>query len=224
MLSFKIHPVQKNSLFFNNYQYSARFNLNELGVIRGLDLDNIDQIVKERNEWRREHRGIYAGYRQQITAEDVERLKQVGELLKQYKSDIKFTISYHTGYVYTNNIKVITQLNELDFIQHFRVQQAVEICPVGTIALKNPCWTHRTYFRSRQLSDIQRQTLIEYLKSRENIRLGPGLRGWMNNKTLYWNSWTQDYFFFDHNNDGEVLFLNMVHSRITGRTLQIVAK
>ena len=221
----QIHPVEKNSLFFDRYLYSVRFNLSELGVIRGLKYEHIDKLVRERNRFRGEHRGFYRGSNQLITAEEVANLKTICELLKQYQTELKLSISYHTGYVYTNNLELIEKLYELDFIGYFRVQQAVQVCPAGTIALKNPKWTHRTYFKSRQLSDYQREQLIDYLQSRENIRLSPGLKSWMTqNHGNYWNTYTQDYYFFDHNNDGEVLFLNMVSARITGRTLQIVAK
>lgn len=220
-----IHPVEKNSLFFDKYRYSIRFNLNELGVIRGLSYKHIDKIVRERNKFRGENRSFYRGSNQLITVEDVVKLKTVCELLCQYKDESKLTISYHTGYVYTNSLELAEKIFDLNFIGYFRVQEAVQVCPPGTIALKNPKWTHRTYFKSRQLSDNQRQQLIEYLRSRENVRLSPGLKMWMDTDNhRYWNTYTQDYFFFDHNNDGEVLFLNMVSARITGRTLQIVAK
>ena len=53
--------------------------------------------------------------------------------------------------------------------------------------------------------------------------ISPGLIYWSKHNSS-WNKWIQSYYFFDHDNDGEVLFLNMVVPRITGRTLNIVAK
>jgi len=221
----EIHPVEKNSLFFGQYRYSGRFGLSELGVIRGLHYNKIDQIVKERNAWRQEHRGLYSGYRNIITDKEVADLKLICQLLKKYKKQIKFTISFHTGYVYTNNIKVLEKIKELSCIDNLYAQEAMEVCPPGTIALKNPQWSHRTYLRCRSLDETQKKQISNYLASRENIRLSPGLKYWINrNNNQYWYNCTQSYFFFDHNNDGEVLFLNMVVSRITGRTMQIVAK
>ena len=103
------------------------------------------------------------------------------------------------------------------------IQQVQVTGSPNTVALKNPTWSHRTYFRSKTLTDQQRATLVDYLSVRENIRLSPGLRQWLGAQHV-WAKWLQDYYFFDHNNDGEVLFLNMVIPRITGRTLDIVAK
>ena len=71
MSNLEIHPVEKNSLFFDKYRYSIRFNLNELGVIRGLSYKHIDKIVCERNKFRSENRSFYRGSNQLITADDI---------------------------------------------------------------------------------------------------------------------------------------------------------
>lgn len=218
--------VEKNSLFFNKYRYSARFDLDELGIIRSLKLEKIDKIVEDRNRWRTENQMLYRNYKQgQVTDEQVRRLKIVCSLLNAHKNNIKFVVSYDRGYVYTNDLTVVEEIKGLNFIDRLYTQEVVEICPPGTIALNNPQWSHRTYFKSLELTDHQITTLTEYLKNRQGIRLSPGLKGWMNvSRKQYWHSWTQSYFFFDHNDDGEVLFLNMVVPRITRRTMQIVAK
>lgn len=218
-----LHSIEKNSLFFGRYRYSVKFALAELGILRGLRIDKIDQLVRDRNRWRNEHRGLYSGHKDMITDKTVDDLKIVGKLLKPYEENIKFVISYDHGYVYTNDLSLLEKINQLDCVRNVYAQEVVEVCPPGTIALKNPRWSHRTYFRSVNLTDQQKSSLTEYLASRKELRLSPGLKYWMSNNQ-YWGNFTQNYFFFDHNNNGEVLFLNMVVARITGRTMQIVAK
>lgn len=224
----KINPVEKNSLFFGKYRYSARFDLEELGIIRKLDVDIIDELAAERNAWRQQHQRLYSigrGKTWQITPEVTDKLKRMCNLLAQHKEHIKFVVSYDRGYVYTNDLELVKLIYCTDFVGDFQAQEAVQVCPAGTIALKDPKWTHRTYFKSKTVSDIQRDTLVNYLNSRENVRLSPGLAEWTKTKAAhYWKTWVQDYYFIDHNNDGEVLFLNMVVPRITGRTLNIIAK
>lgn len=219
----KIHPVETNNLFYGKFNYSVKFHLNEIGVIRGLNFDKIDKIVKDRNRWRSENRNAYSYYKDEITVNDVAKLKKVCQLLSRHRDSIKFVVSYNTGYVYTNDFGLIEELNDSGAASHIRIQQAKQVSPPGTIALKNPTWSHRTYFRCITVSDSAKQTLVEYLRGRENVRLSPGLVYWANHNN-YWNNWVQSHYFIDHNNDGEVLFLNMVVPRITGRTLQIVAK
>lgn len=221
----KPRTVERTSLFHKQYQYSAKFSLDELGIIRGLRYRDIDRLVAERNKWRDDNSRFYGYMGRRIQDCQVEDLKTVCRLLMKHKKDIKFTVSYDTGYVYTNDLKLVEKIQKLDCLRNFQVQQVKIVGDPGTIALRNPQWTHRTYFRTKTLTEQQRVTLVEYLHGRENIRLGPGLKLWMDAKhNIGWNLWTHDYFFLDHNNDGEVLFLNMVVPRITGRTLAIVAK
>lgn len=220
----KIHPVETSQPFYNKYQYSVKFTVSDLGVIRGLKFDKIDQIVKNRNAWRLEHTDHFGwSNKNQILPETVKHLKSVCSLLIQYQDSIKFVVSYDTGYVYTNDLETIKIIKKLKFVKNFRVRQAIQVSPPGTIALKNPKWSHRTYFRSIVVTESAKKMLINYLHSRENVRLSPGLIYWSKHNSS-WNKWIQSYYFFDHDNDGEVLFLNMVVPRITGRTLNIVAK
>lgn len=219
----KIHPVETNNLFYGKFNYSVKFFLKEAGVIRGLNVDKIDKIVRDRNRWRSENRNIYRFHNDLITPDDVVILKKVCKLLAQHQDSIKFVVSYHTGYIYTNDLGLIDNLSKLDAVGDLRIQQAKQVSPPGTIALKNPKWSHRTYFRCITVSETAKKTLVEYLEGRENVRLSPGLVYWSKH-TNAWNNWVQSHYFIDHNNDGEVLFLNMVVPRITGRTMQIVAK
>jgi len=225
--SLKVKTVETNQLFFNQYQYSVRFDLLELGIIRGLYLDKIDQLVKERNEWRRQNKRFYGhvASMHEITDATKENLRDMCELLSQHRDHIKFVISFDRGYVYTNDFDLIRRIAGKQSVTRVQVQQAKPVCAPGSLARIDPKWSHRTYFKSRSVSVEQRNALTEYLKSRENVRLSPGLSAWVKDKANnWWINWTHAHFFIDHNNDGEVLFLNMVAPNITGRTLQIVAK
>jgi hypothetical protein len=225
--SLKIKPVETNQLFFGKHRYSVRFDLRELGVIRGLNPNTIDQVVKERNAWRNEHKRLYnfSINMHQIDTLMAQNLKDLCNLIAPHKKNIKFVVSFDRGYVYTNDIELVKAIAATPFLDKIRIQQAMPVCPAGTIGLKNPKWSHRTYFKSKALSEDQRNSMSEYLRSRENIRLSPGLTEWVNLKTnSWWTNWTHNHFFMDHNNDGELLFLNMVVPNITGRTMAIVAK
>lgn len=227
MSSLKVKTVETNQLFFNQYQYNVRFDLRELGILRGLHLDKIDQLVKERNEWRQQNKRLY-GYvarNYEITDRMKEDLRDMCELLLQHRDQIKFVVSFDRGYVYTNNFDLIKRIAGKQSVDRVQIKEAKVICAPGTVARVDPTWSHRTYFKSRAISQEQRKSLAEYLQGRENVRLSPGLTAWVKDRANnWWINWTHAHFFIDHNNDGEVLFLNMVSPNITGRTLQIVAK
>lgn len=188
--------------------------------------DKIDQLAEDRNRWRADHKNLYGGIQMfHIDATMRQNLKDLCYLLEPHREQIKFVVSYDRGYVYTNNLELVKTLTNLLFIDKVQIQEAMQICPPGTIALKDPKWTHRSYFRSKSIDETQRKTLIEYLNARENIRLGPGLKDWTTSQVKgWWFQWTHSHFFFDHNNDGELLFLNMVVPNIVRQTKLIVAK
>lgn len=227
MSSLKVKPVETSQLFFGQYKYSIRFDLPELGVIRGLNLDSIDEIVKERNRWRQESKRLY-GYVTNPRAIDnamKQNLRDMCELLLLHRDQIKVVISFDRGYVYTNNFDLVKRIAGEQMLDKVQVREATTVCAPGTLVRIDPQWSHRTYFKSRAINETQRKSLVEYLRSRENVRLSPGLTAWVKDRTNgWWINWTHAHFFIDHNNDGEVLFLNMVSPNITGRTLQIVAK
>lgn len=227
MSNLKVRPVKTNQLFFGKYRYSVRFDLPELGIIRGLKFDNIDRMVNDRNRWRAENKRLYgfSGKMEQIGKETTQNLKDLCCLLVPYREQIKLVISYDRGYVYTNDFDLVETLGNVSILDRLQIQEAKQVCPPGTIPLKNPTWTHRTYFRSREIDYTQRTALVEYLQNRENVRLSPGLKEWASLKTHgWWTSYTHTHFFIDHNNDGELLFLNMVVPNITRKSKQIVAK
>jgi hypothetical protein len=219
-----ITTVEKNRLFYGQYQYSGKFSLTELSVIRGLDIKKINHVVNFRNQMRAQssHRGIMRNF---ITDEIVDDLKTTCILLAQYKDQMKFVVSYNQGYVYTNNLEILNKVKDLDFIQSFSISQVEIISAADCITLINPKWAYRTYFKQISVTEFQRDQLIQYLSNRENIKLSPGLKSWcLDNKNRWWDRLVQNYFFIDHNDLGELLFLNMVMPKITSKTFKLVAK
>jgi hypothetical protein len=217
-----IVTVEKNKLFYNQYCYSGKFYLSELGVIRGLDRDKIDSIVAYRNSYRS---SSYSFQHDKITPKNVEHLKIVCDILSQYRSQLKFVVSYNRGHVYTNNLEVLQQIRALSFIHSFSIHQVDVTSAADCITLINPRWAYRTYFRSLTLTEHQRDALVQYLESRQNIKLSRGLKSWCRSpKKRWWDLLSQSYFFVEHNDNGEMLFLNMVVPRITNKTFRLVAK
>jgi len=219
----KVNTVEKNQLFFNQYHYSIKFYQSEIGSIRGLDPNKLDSVIAWRNAYRSKIKLTNSDTN--IPQETVTRLRLLCDLLHQHQDQLKFIASFNRGYVYTNNTEIFQKIADLGFIDIDGIQQAVITVPADTIALKNPRWAHRTYFRNCTLTSHQRDLLIQYLDSRENIKLSPGLKSWCTEpRNRWWDKYTHDYFFVDHNDSGEILFLNMVVPRITRRTFRLVAK
>ena len=221
----KFTPVEANNWYYGKYRYCVKFNVRELSVIRGLEPDKIDAAVHHRNLWRTQNR---YGYRQEaISHETTVSLKTICCKLHELKDQIKFVVSYDTGYVYANDQQIVQDIASIDFIKSVKAKEIVQIAPQGTIRLKNSDWAYRTYFRGKTLTEAQRNSLVEFLNSRENVRLSPALTRWVGTPSPYYyhsNLWLQNHYFMDHNDSKDLLFLNMIVPKITGRTFSIVAK
>lgn len=216
----KIETVESSQPFYGQYQYSFKFYLYNVNVLRVLNHEAIDERIKYQRSWRSKSNWSYF---KEITDTDVVHLHNLCDVLTAHKDQFKIVVSSNVAYVYSNDLGFITELNDLSYLTNKKVSQINITRPSGTIALKDPKWTHRTYFRSRTLDLDKKNQLRNYLLQRENIRISPGLFDWFE-YSANWNTWTQSYYFIDHNNDGEILFLNMVSPGITNRTLQIIAK
>ena len=216
----KIETVESSQPFYGQYQYSFKFYLYNVNVLRVLNHEAIDERIEYQRSWRSRSNWSYF---KEITDTDVVHLHNLCDVLTAHTGNYKLVVSSNVAYVYSNDLGFITELNDLSYLTNKKVSQINITRPSGTIALKDPKWTHRTYFRSRTLDLDKKNQLRNYLLQRENIRISPGLFDWFE-YSANWNTWTQSYYFIDHNNDGEILFLNMVSPGITNRTLQIIAK
>ena len=110
----EIFPIETNRLFFDKYQYNARFNLSEITALRGLNIEQLDRTVKQRNLWRQhdlQWHGRTGRIKYEITPVDVERLRTLGNLLTSVKDKIKFVVSYDRGYVYANDIDILKSMS-----------------------------------------------------------------------------------------------------------------
>lgn len=216
----KIETVESSQPFYGQYQYSFKFYLYNVNVLRVLDHRAIDERIEYQRSWRSRSNWSYF---KEITDNDVIQLHSLCDVLTANTGNYKLVVSSNVAYVYSNDLAFVTELNDLSYLSKKKVSQINVTRPSGTIALRDPKWTHRTYFRSRTLDLDKKNQLRNYLLQRENIRISPGLFEWFE-YSANWNTWTQSYYFIDHNNDGEILFLNMVSPGITNRTLQIIAK
>jgi len=223
----KIQPVERNTLFYSKYNYSVKFSQQELSAARNLSSQHINKIIAVRRSWT-----LGMPWRRPISQQIVDNLHTTCDVLSKHKANIKFVVSMDTGYVYTNDLQIVQEIKDLcssGVVRGYSAQQVIATVPQGTIALCDPKWKLRTYFRDCAVTDEQKESLRNYLANRENVRLSPGLQQWVTEDRstrlgYKIHPYVYGHFFIDHNDSGEVLFLNMVMPRITRRTFQIVAK
>ena len=218
--------VEKDRLFHNRYELCLGFTLSEATALRGLNHESIDLSLDQRMVWRevarRRWRPSIIHDLHEITAQTRTDLHLVCTTLAESTVDFKLVVSTNSGWVYTNNIKLINQLDRLTCLSNKIYTQAVINRPKNTILLKKSLYQNRSYFSNLKLTDTEKQNLVNFFTNQqEHIRISPALRAWLYDRPY---KRTQDYFFFDYSGPQWLTMLSLINSGLIRRTLDIINK
>ena len=228
----EISKTDSDRLFFDHYQYSCRFHMQKLFVIRGL-LNHTDKSLNDyvHKRYTRHHHvqqsfnraWSYPGLKQDAPQPrelyELRNLIDLSQFVENNKDFIKLTINYGGwGHLYVNDLNHINQLFSINGVTYDKITQVVINRPRDTVLLKHSKYQLRTYFRDLHLTSQQQGQLKHFLQSQEDFRLSPGLADFVDNYYLY----TYRYHFIDHNRDSDLLMLEMIVPGIIRKTLKII--
>jgi hypothetical protein len=194
--------------------------LREAGCLRRLDHAAIDHVVSVRREWVGRLQDYYSANRA-ITDDVVQSLHAMCDVLTGTDRQHKLVIEHSHVRVYTNEPELFAEIADaVPGLKYPIYTQAVIDRPRDTICLKESAYSHRTYLRSVVVNEQQKRSISNLLRNQEGIRLSPGLRDW----TLYtnWRTWTESYYFVDHNDTGWMTMLSLVYPGLIKNTIQII--
>ena len=194
--------------------------LREAGCLRKLDHKTIDHVVSVRREWVGRLQDYYSANRA-ITDDVVQNLHHMCDVLTNTKRQHKLVIEHSHVRVYTNEPELFTEIiDSVPGLKYPVYTQAVIDRPRNTICLKESAYSHRTYLKSVVVNEQQKRSISNLLRNQEGIRLSPGLRDW----ALYsnWRTWTESYYFVDHNDTGWMTMLSLVYPGLIKNTIQII--
>ena len=222
----KFVAVDKDRLFYGLYKYCLGFTLPEANVLRSLSHEWIDARLDQRIAWRetarRRWRSGLGNEFCEITSETRADLHQFCEVLTESDFDYKLVVSSHFGWVYTNDIELIDQLDSLLCLSNKAYTQAVINRPKNTVLLKKSPYQNRSYFYNLKLSDAEKQNLVNFFTNqKEHIRISPALDKWLYNLPY---KRTQDYFFIDYSGGQWMTMLSLIRPGLIRRTLDIINK
>ena len=226
--------VVKDRLFYNRFEYSIGFHLDEVSCLRELDHAHIDRMIKRRIAWREIAQqkitgkvtsslfghpyNIITRRSKDITEKTISDLHELAEVLLTTFADFKLVVSVSNAYVYTNDLTLIDQLSDLSGVAHKDYTRAVICRPKNTIQLQNPRHQFRSYIKRIKLTDDQKNHLLNFLANQPTARISPALKSWLETKFYR----TQDYFFIDHNEMSWLTMLSLVLPGLIRKTMQII--
>jgi hypothetical protein len=223
--------ITKDRLFYNQFKYSIGFTLDEASCLRNLDHASIDNMIERRRYWREisqqrwNHNkhistSIITSRQKDITDKTVGDLHELAEILLNTFSDFKLVVSINHAQVYTNDIQLVDQLDNLDSLHNKHYSLAEITRPPNTIRLKNPKHQYRSYFKISKISEQQKDSLVKFLTNQQDfIRLSPALITWIDGPFHR----TQDYFFIDHNEMSWLTMVALVCPGLVRKTQQIIS-
>ena len=226
-LEFK--SVTKDRLFYSRFQYCLGFSLDEATCLRELDHAKIDDLIRRRKQWQevaqqrwingRQNTTILSRRWKDITEKTVTDLHSVADVLLTNTAEFKLVVSVHQGYVYTNDLALLTKLDGMPELTFKTRTQAQVDRPQNTIRLKKSNYNFRSYFRARHLSAQEKQQLVNFLNTQQDfVRTSPAMVQWINDPF----NRLQDYYFVDHDSQQWLTLISLVLPGIIRKTMQIL--
>lgn len=228
----------RDRLYYDQYQWCVCFPHDGASILRpadGPDFDSYLELVIKRWNWRtaskfpgpHKHRVIAnSGGSWRVENNDTVSSQRLDSIIKLAKllwrrSDTKVITYYAWVYVYCNDpVPILQDLQAVT--QDITVKKAVVNRPKNTIIRRDPQHTIRSYLRSKKITDQQKTSLATLLRNQSDITISRTLKDWLAlaGKNQYW---AYDYFWFDHDNQGLELMLEMIVPGVIGRSHQIIA-
>lgn len=218
-LSLKI--VKKDRLFFDQYKYCLNFKLDELSALRdSLDPAEIARVLDYRASWHHRNPNYGGSWRNRGVSDATrEDCLSFADFLA-HQQDFKMTISQDWGYIYSNDLSMLSRVERLPYIHPLSLKEAVIDRPRDTLLILNSRHKQRSYFRAGRMTPEQKVALREFLKAQEDVRIGPGLEKFLAIDYKY--HYINDNNFIDYNNDGVITMMNLILPRCIRKTVTLI--
>ena len=230
-LNQKFKSILKDRLYYDRFRYCIGFHLSEVNCLRELDHNSIDQMINRRRIWRetaqhrwisssQTHAGLLSRNWAEITDQNIAHLHELADILITTKKEFKLVLSVNQGYVYTNDRKLISKIDQFVPLTYKTYTQAKIDRPKNTIRVKNSQHRYRSYFKTLKLTGDKKTILVNFLQNQQiNARCSPSLSTW--SKSSF--NRTQDYFFLDYSTESWLTMLSLVHPGLIRKTVQIIS-
>jgi len=217
-----IKTVSKDRLFFDQYEYCFNFKLEEMSALRELDHAYIDRELDYRSNWRSRNPnfgGSWRGQRGEITAEHRTNCHTLCDYLLA-KQDYKLVIYNDWGYVYSSDLTMLRDMEQLSYLTPASMKQVKLDIPRDSILIKSSEHEWRSYFFAGRMTAEQKESLRNFLANQTDIRIGPGLKRFLSGSQKH--HYINDNAFIDHNGQGIVLMLGLILPKAIRKTLKLI--
>ena len=199
--------------------------MQEVSAIKLDSHEKINQYLAHQ-QWRRKinHGGSWRWhtYGHPITEASIKNCHDAHDCLKNILEDYKLITSYDCGYLYIKNIQSTVNFLNSPGINVDVVKQVVIDRPKDSMIIKSAKHDFRTYFKNQKLETEHKTALVNFLRDRTDVRLGPGMQEWITRYVSY--RYVCGNYFIDHNDDGFLTMLCLVSRIKIKKTLTLLTE
>jgi len=213
----------RDDLYYNKYQYRARFTVD--GLRRGYyySPDEFEKRSLNDKLWGRINKDEREIIRQNMPA-----IKVILQFRDDHKKDKTITIRMegNTAAVFSNDLQAL----HLAFDGHANsTVDYTEVQSLGYVGVKTfvnePKHKYRVYLKSRKAPDDFREKFGKILKTNAQLRASPGLSHWLkSSKTqgwMYWHNWLSSGHFIDYNDESYLSYLALMYGEFLGKKYKL---
>jgi len=220
LMSKPITVDQRSEPYYKQYHHCLIWWIPEGNMLRTMTHKDIDANIRWRNTYLNSWRNNNSS-KLTISEQDQQRLHTVCDKLLAINSPFKKVVCNNTIWFYTNTPEDFDDLLSHEGTKLVERKQADVSLPADCVLLKNPKHKFRTYFREQYLDESQRKIIQRYFISRSGqFRPGPGFKALLHGTRL----WASSYFFVDHDDEKDALFINIACPRLVRKTMPIRAR
>jgi len=206
----------RSQLFYNQYQYRMQFYQRFAWCMRSYDHADIDRRLKN-------YRGAKANHLPTLTEQQhYWDLHSMCDLLRALPDSCKKMIQYDQVFLYTNDLYIIEDMSQIDYIGQIKIGQAVVVYPKDTVMLQNPVHQYRTFLKSKWWDPDASARIKKFLLGRQDLFGIP--KSFCKKLERPGRLAIRDHHFVDHDDPDLLLMLSLVCPGIISRTMPIQAK
>lgn len=213
----------RDELYYNKYQYRARFTVE--GLRRGYyySPDEFETKLNSNRLWGQIKQDEKDTIKQNLPA-----IKVILQFRDDHRKDKTVTVRMenNTAAIFSNDLQAL----HLAFDGHANsTVDYTEVQSLGYVGVKTfvnePKYKYRVYLKSRKAPEDFREKFENILKANPKLRPSPAFKLWLKSKQtqgwMYWHNWLNATHFIDYNDESYLSYLALMYGEFLGKKYKL---
>lgn len=193
-----------------------------------LDHSRIDRIVSLHENLKYYARkvnfgGSWANQTDKVSQRHIDNLHKLCDFLIANDSEIKTQFARNKCFIYTNNLDLSEQLDQLNVCDEIRVSEISLARPRNTVTSRYPGYCLRLYFKPITITELERERIIQFINNNNgSLRMNIGMQRFYSGTQSRRYLRLRDYFFIDLKDQRLASILELTCPGVIRKTVDII--